>query len=525
MDDIEKLPVMEMKEDSPCPYFDGRNERCLITAESWMDQFYPDIPKREIFGVLLELGFRRSGTVYYKENCNDCSECIPIRLQPGLFEISKSQRRVARRNADIEVRINDNSEQFATPEKAFLYREYDYHHNHKDRMTLEESAKRLLDIHEYEGCLDMEYYLNGRLIAVGIIDIACSKHLEISALSSNYFYYEISEEVLKRSIGVFSVLAEIDLCNQYGVPAYYLGLYLPNCRKMNYKINYQPYELYENDVWTFYGVNSENYNCTKKIDTFYDSADKNSLFSKPLLMDNGYYKVQELKSLFKFPSPLKNNDTGIVTYSNTMPAEVLISAYYQGIFPWFNEDAGESVIWHNPEKRFVIQKENLHIPKSLAKFLKNNPYTYTVDTCFEKVIEGCRKMKRPHQNGTWIGNKITEAYTKLHLAGYAHSIEVWNGEKLAGGFYGILIGSVFAGESMFTIDPDSSKSAFALFANAFFESGGKIIDCQVRTDNMERYGGTDISRVKYEKILSEYTHKELENNIWQSFLSKSTKKI
>ena len=174
--------------------------------------------------------------------------------------------------------------------------------------------------------------------------------------------------------------------------------------------------------------------------------------------------------------------------------QVLYSAYMQGIFPWFNEDEGQPVIWQCPEKRFVLNPKEIHISKSIKKFLKHNPFTYTIDECFEEVIEQCSMMNRPGQPGTWIGPKIKKAYTTLHKAGIAHSIEAWHNGKLAGGFYGELIGTVFFGESMFTLEPDSSKSAFVLFTRLFEKLGGQLIDCQAYTDNMARYGATEIPR-------------------------------
>lgn len=169
----------------------------------------------------------------------------------------------------------------------------------------------------------------------------------------------------------------------------------------------------------------------------------------------------------------------------------------QGIFPWFNENEGDPVLWQSPDPRFILPVENLHVSKSIEKFLKHTPYTYTMDTCFARVMEECGKMERAGQNGTWIGPKMLKAYSEFHKAGYAHSIEVWHNGDLVGGLYGILIGSVFCGESMFTKMPNSSKSAFVLFARAFAEAGGKLIDCQVYTDNMARYGAFEVSREEF----------------------------
>ena len=219
--------------------------------------------------------------------------------------------------------------------------------------------------------------------------------------------------------------------------------------------------------------------------------------------------------ILTFPDP--KNHRGICAITEEMPLHLLYSAYMQGIFPWFCEDEGEPVIWYSPEPRFCIFKENFHVPKSISRFLKHTPYTYTIDKCFTRVMEECRDMQRAGQSGTWIGPKMIETYTALHKAGYAHSVEVWQEGELAGGFYGELFGSIFCGESMFTKASDSSKSAFVLFAKAFFEAGGQLIDSQVYTDNIARYGATNISRLAFLRLEKEFLHKPLEKDIKEFF--------
>ena len=196
--------------------------------------------------------------------------------------------------------------------------------------------------------------------------------------------------------------------------------------------------------------------------------------------------------------------SGICAVTETLPLHLLYSAYLQGVFPWFDETEGEPVIWYNPDPRFCIQPEDFHVPKSIDRFLKHTPYTYTMDKCFERVMEGCRDAKREGQNGTWIGPKMIKAYCALHKAGFAHSVEVWHNGELVGGFYGELFGSVFCGESMFT--------------KAFFACGGKLIDSQVYTDNIARYGAKNISRDAFLRLEKEYLSKPLTANI-QNFFS------
>lgn len=208
----------------------------------------------------------------------------------------------------------------------------------------------------------------------------------------------------------------------------------------------------------------------------------------------------------------------LCAYSYDIPQKLLYSAYMQGVFPWFDEDRGDPVLWQSPNERFVIFPELFHVSKSIDKFLKKSPYTYTMDKCFDEVMKQCGLMERIGQNGTWIGSMMKEAYSKFHKAGFAHSFEVWKDGRLAGGFYGILIGSVFCGESMFTIEPDSSKSAFVIFARRFFELGGKMIDCQVYTENMARYGAIEISREKFLEKEKSFLKEALKKPLQESYL-------
>jgi len=212
-------------------------------------------------------------------------------------------------------------------------------------------------------------------------------------------------------------------------------------------------------------------------------------------------------------------NSDIVGITRNITQQRLYSAYMQGIFPWFSEDDGEPVVWYSPSPRFCITVENFHVPKSIEKFLKHTPFTYTMDKDFPAVIENCRAMKRVGQRGTWIGRKMLDAYIDFFHNGFAHSVEVWHDEKLVGGFYGVLIGSVFCGESMFTLESNSSKSAFVLFAKKFIECGGKLIDSQVYTENIARYGAKNISRDAFLHLEKQYLSKPLDADIVAVFNS------
>ena len=239
-----------------------------------------------------------------------------------------------------------------------------------------------------------------------------------------------------------------------------------------------------------------------------------------LMQTHCLFRMLDTGTILTFPEPLAEYN-GACLVSRDLTIQMLYSAYMQGVFPWFDEDEGEPVVWYSPNPRFCLRIENLHVPKSLDRFLKHTPYTYTMDACFESVMEECRKMKREGQDGTWIGNKMIQTYTEFHEAGFAHSFEAWHEGNLVGGFYGVLIGSVFCGESMFTKMDNSSKSAFILFARAFAECGGQLIDSQIYTDNIARYGATNISRDAFLRLEKECLFRPLTGNLKEHFLEKA----
>ena len=209
----------------------------------------------------------------------------------------------------------------------------------------------------------------------------------------------------------------------------------------------------------------------------------------------------DIDDQFCFPDPEETNGSVVAVGGNLSPG-MIVSAYTQGIFPWFNED--DPIYWQSPDPRFVILPETFHVPERLARSMKKNDFSILCDTSFERVINFCSGVARPGQNGTWITEDILEAYIELHRLGLAHSVEAWQDGQLVGGFYGILIGSVFFGESMFTRVADSSKTAFAVFARYFFDVlKGQLIDSQVYTDHIARFGGLNISRSAYLRKLSD----------------------
>ncbi len=227
---------------------------------------------------------------------------------------------------------------------------------------------------------------------------------------------------------------------------------------------------------------------------------------------------------FEFPNP-EESVNGTVCYNGNLSPGMLRSAYLQGIFPWYNPD--EPVIWWSPDPRFVLFPENLHVPSRLARFIKQNDekssqqdpfaFTYTANTCFEQVIRQCSLIPRKGQTGTWIGEDVIQAYCEFHELGFAYSFETWQNKKLVGGFYGVLMGSIFFGESMFTLVPEAAKTAFVRFVKSFEHCGGKLIDSQIYTDNIARFGAKNISRSSFLYYEEQFIHKPMKENIINCF--------
>jgi leucyl/phenylalanyl-tRNA--protein transferase len=204
---------------------------------------------------------------------------------------------------------------------------------------------------------------------------------------------------------------------------------------------------------------------------------------------------------FQFPDPNKSDDDIISVGGNLSPG-LLLSAYEQGIFPWFGP--GDPVIWQSPDPRCVIFPEKLHISSSMRKILNSNIFKITYNENFDGVIRGCAEKKRSGQNGTWITDDIIEAYTELHKLGFVHSAEAWQDGLLVGGCYGLLLGKVFCGESMFANVPNASKAAFLGFAKLLFAKGTAFIDCQIPTRHLISLGGEEMARNEFLALLRKY---------------------
>lgn len=200
-----------------------------------------------------------------------------------------------------------------------------------------------------------------------------------------------------------------------------------------------------------------------------------------------------------FPSVNQASPEGIVAIGGDLSPERLILAYRSGIFPWFEDD--EPILWWSPPERMVLFFEDLKISKSMRNILNRSTFRITFNTAFREVITNCRNIKRDGQPGTWITHDMTEAYCRLHELGYAKSVEVWQGEELVGGLYGIDLGHIFCGESMFSKVSNASKVAFIALAKYLEQENYRVLDCQVHNNHLESLGATEILREDFLEIL------------------------
>jgi leucyl/phenylalanyl-tRNA--protein transferase len=198
-----------------------------------------------------------------------------------------------------------------------------------------------------------------------------------------------------------------------------------------------------------------------------------------------------------FPDPALADEDGLLAVGGDLSPERLLLAYQSGIFPWFSDD--DPILWFAPHERCVVFPQQVKVSKSMAKVLNSQIFKITRNTAFKQVIENCSAVFRKDQDGTWITGKMRKAYIRLHELGIAHSFEVWHNEELVGGLYGIIIGKVFCGESMFSLMTNASKAAFiTLCRTQEFE----IIDCQMPNDHLMSLGAEMIPRAEYMKILN-----------------------
>jgi leucyl/phenylalanyl-tRNA--protein transferase len=201
---------------------------------------------------------------------------------------------------------------------------------------------------------------------------------------------------------------------------------------------------------------------------------------------------------------------GLLAVGGDLSPARLMSAYRCGIFPWFNP--GEMILWWSPDPRAVLFPADLHISRSMRRFLRRCPFRFTLNYAFDQVIEACAEAR---SDGTWIGPQVAHAYHRLHAEGLAHSIEVWQGNTLVGGMYGVAQGRLFCGESMFSRCTNASKAAMVMFCHHFVGHGGQLLDCQVLNDHTASLGATEIPRRAFLTALRDMQQQPLAEGCWQ----------
>lgn len=222
-------------------------------------------------------------------------------------------------------------------------------------------------------------------------------------------------------------------------------------------------------------------------------------------------KIPYIRNELSFPPVDSATEDGLLAYGGDLSAERLLLAYKSGIFPWYN--TGDPILWWAPNPRLVLFLDEFVLRKSLKKRMKHFEIRY--DTSFEQVIRECGSVSREGQQGSWIIPEIIEAYLRLHDLGYAHSIEAWQNGELVGGLYGVMIGKMFFGESMFSKVSDASKVAFATLIERLKKEGCELIDCQISSPHLISLGAREISRQEFMKEINLQLYKEFPPRHWK----------
>ena len=206
------------------------------------------------------------------------------------------------------------------------------------------------------------------------------------------------------------------------------------------------------------------------------------------------------EAVYDFPDVNTADQNGLVAIGGNLSNGTLLNAYRKGIFPWYSP--GDIIQWYSPDPRFVLFPDHLKISHSMRNVLNKHLFQFSVDKAFTQVIRDCRLAKRKDDAGTWISDEIEEAYNNLFEKGYVHSAEAWQNNELVGGLYGVLIGKIFFGESMFANTSNASKFAFIKWIEVLQKNGIKLIDCQVYTSHLESLGAEFISRAEFNALLN-----------------------
>ncbi|MBK7099372.1 MAG: leucyl/phenylalanyl-tRNA--protein transferase [Sphingobacteriales bacterium] len=208
-----------------------------------------------------------------------------------------------------------------------------------------------------------------------------------------------------------------------------------------------------------------------------------------------------LDDALRFPPVHLAEGSGLLAMGGDLSPERLILAYKSGIFPWYDHPP---ILWWCPDPRFVLFPVDFKVSKNLKPLLKNNTFEFTINIAFSQVIDHCKEIFRPGQDGTWITEEVKAGYVKLHELGFAHSAEVWQQGELVGGLYGIKIGKVFFGESMFSLVSNASRYAFAKYMDVLKSEDIRVIDCQIHSDYLESMGAEMIDGKEFDRLLERY---------------------
>ena len=211
--------------------------------------------------------------------------------------------------------------------------------------------------------------------------------------------------------------------------------------------------------------------------------------------------VYQLSEDLIFPSPYLASKEGLLAIGGDLSPNRLLLAYSNGIFPWYSE--GEPILWWSPDPRLVLYPAELKVSRSLKKFFKQDIFAVTLDRAFREVITECAQVRLENHEGTWIVDDMVQAYCRLHESGFAHSVEAWQDNRLVGGLYGVSLGKCFFGESMFTRITNASKVALVTLVEHLGQLDFALIDCQITTAHLTRFGAREISRAHYLDELAE----------------------
>lgn len=222
--------------------------------------------------------------------------------------------------------------------------------------------------------------------------------------------------------------------------------------------------------------------------------------------------IQLSRESLSFPPPemALREPNGLLAMGGDLSPPRLLSAYHRGIFPWFS--AGDPILWWSPDPRAVLYPQKFHLSRSMKRFHRHSPYRVTLNQNLYGVLEGCANDRA---EGTWITHDVKRAWLKLSEAGHAQSIEVWLDDELVGGMYGLALGKIFCGESMFSQRENASKTALLIFSHYFAQQGGELIDCQVLNAHTASLGAEEISRSDYLRHVERLAHQSLTEHCWQ----------